>query len=191
MDIASFIVYCIIVTFTPGPANIVILSTAHHYGPKKAMAFTYGSTLALGALLCMSAALNAWLVAFIPKILTGMQIVGTLYMVCLAYKIYQSDASESADSKTGTFASGFLMQFLNPKVVLFALTVIPGFILPNYSDELSVSLSVIAITCIGFLALVTWALFGAILKRLMRNHTRIVNIIMALGLLYAAVMIWL
>lgn len=191
MDIASFIIYCIIVTFTPGPANIAILSTAHQYGPKKAMEFTYGSTVAFGALLGLSAALNAWLVAFIPKILTGMQIIGTLYMVYLAYKIYKSDASESTDNKTGTFASGFLMQFLNPKIVLFALTVIPSFILPYYSDALSVSINVMAITIIGFLAFVTWVLFGAILRRFMRKHTKIVNIVMALSLLYATVMIWL
>lgn len=35
MDIASFIIYCFIVTFTPGPTNIVILSTVHNYGSKK------------------------------------------------------------------------------------------------------------------------------------------------------------
>jgi threonine/homoserine/homoserine lactone efflux protein len=191
LDIASFILYCVIVTFTPGPTNIVILSTAHQYGPRQAMEFTYGSTIAFGALLGVSAALNAWLMAFIPKILTGMQIIGTLYMVYLAYKICKSDASEPTDGKTGTFVSGFFMQFLNPKVVLFTLTVIPSFILPYYSDALSVSISVMVITIIGFLAFVTWVLFGAILKRFMRKHTRIVNIIMALSLLYATVMVWL
>ncbi len=35
MNILSFLTYCFIVTFTPGPTNIVILSTVHQSGTKK------------------------------------------------------------------------------------------------------------------------------------------------------------
>jgi cysteine/O-acetylserine efflux protein len=42
MNITSFLIYCFIVTFTPGPTNIVILSTVHSFGTKKAMEYTYG-----------------------------------------------------------------------------------------------------------------------------------------------------
>lgn len=31
MNMTSFLIYCFIVTFTPRPTNIVILSTAHNY----------------------------------------------------------------------------------------------------------------------------------------------------------------
>lgn len=37
MNITSFLIYCIIITFTPGPTNIAILSTVHNFGTKKAM----------------------------------------------------------------------------------------------------------------------------------------------------------
>ena len=191
MDITSFIIYCFIVTFTPGPTNIVILSTVHNYGPKKAMEYTYGATIAFGILLGISAMLNTVLINVIPKILIGMQIIGTIYMLYLSYQIYKMDTSEPTDNKTGTFTSGFLMQFLNPKVVLFTLTVIPSFVLPYYSDVPAVSVNVIVITIIGFLAFITWVLFGAILKKFLQKHTRIVNVIMALSLLYATIMIWM
>lgn len=32
MNIAAFLIYCVIVTFTPGPTNVAILSIAHHFG---------------------------------------------------------------------------------------------------------------------------------------------------------------
>lgn len=48
MNITSFLIYCFIVTFTPGPTNIVILSTVHNFGTKKAMHYTYGATIAFG-----------------------------------------------------------------------------------------------------------------------------------------------
>ena len=191
MDITSFIIYCFIVTVTPGPTNIVILSTVHNYGSKKAMEYTYGATIAFGLLLGISAMLNTVLITVIPKILIGMQIIGTVYMLYLSYQIYKMDTSETKDNKTGTFTTGFLMQFLNPKVVLFAMTVIPSFVLPYYTNMPAVTIIVIVITIIGLVAFIIWVLFGAIFKKFLQKHNKVVNVIMALSLVYATVMIWI
>ncbi|MEH7781437.1 LysE family transporter [Bacillus safensis] len=191
MDITSFIMYSFIVTFTPGPTNIVILSTVHNFGVKRAMDYTIGATIAFGILLAISALLNNSLVAIIPKILTGMQVIGTIYMLYLAYQIYKMDSSSgNTENKSGTFLNGFFMQFLNPKVVIFAITVIPSFVLPYYTDMTSVTMSVITITIIGFLAFVSWVFFGAIFKSILQKHEKVVNVIMALCLVYATIMIW-
>lgn len=191
MDITSFIIYCFITTFTPGPTNIVILSTVHNYGTKKAAEYTFGATIAFGLLLGISAMLNSILITIMPNILIGMQIIGTIYMLYLSYQIYKMDSTKSKNNKTGTFTTGFLMQFLNPKVVIFTLTVIPSFILPYYTDTTIVTIGVIVITIIGFLAFISWILFGAILKNFLQKHSKIVNIVMALSLVYATIMIWL
>lgn len=191
MNITSFLMYCIIITFTPGPTNIVILSTVHHFGVKKAMEYTYGATIAFGFLLAISAMLNTMLLTFIPKIFIVMQFIGSFYMLYHAYKIYKTDKSKPTVNQSGTFQSGFLMQFLNPKVVLFTMTVIPSFILPHYSEMNAVTISVLAITLIGFLAFITWVLFGTIFKQFLQNHSKIVNVIMALFLAYAAIEIWM
>ncbi|WP_025691894.1 LysE family translocator [Paenibacillus zanthoxyli] len=191
MNITSFLLYCIIITITPGPTNIVILSTVHNFGTKKAMEYTYGATIAFGLLLVISAMLNTMLITVMPKILIIMQIIGSFYMFYLAYQIYKMDTSKPTVNQTGTFMSGFLMQFLNPKVLLFTMTVIPSFILPYYTAMPAVTISVITITLIGFLAFITWVLFGTIFKAFLQKHTRAVNVMMALFLAYAAVMIWI
>lgn len=191
MNITSFLIYCFIVTFTPGPTNIVVLSTVHSFGTKKAMEYTYGATIAFGILLVISAMLNTVLIEIIPKILIVMQIIGSLYIFYLAYKICKRDSSKPAVDETGTFRSGFLMQFLNPKVLLFTMTVIPSFIMPHYTAMPEVTISVLAITLIGFLAFITWVLFGAIFKKFLQNHSKIVNVVMASFLAYSAVMIWM
>lgn len=136
MNILSFFIYCVIVTFTPGPTNVVILSTVHNLGVKKAMEYTYGATIAFGILLSISAALNMALVTVLPAILPAMQIIGGLYIAYLAVQIFRIKPSKqlSNRSATSTFMSGFLMQFINPKVVLFTMTVIPSFILPCYTS---------------------------------------------------------
>ncbi|MCP1462028.1 LysE family translocator [Bacillus amyloliquefaciens] len=191
MNITSLLLYCFIVTFTPGPTNIVILSTVNNLGPKKALQYTYGSTIAFGLLLVISAVLNTVLVTVIPKILLIMKIIGSLYMFYLAYQIYKMDTSKSMATQTGTFMSGFLMQFLNPKVVLFTLTVIPSFIMPYYTSISLVAINIAGIIIVGFLAFITWVLFGTIFKKFLQRHKKAVNVIMALCLVYAAIMIWL
>ncbi|ASR49239.1 lysine transporter LysE [Paenibacillus kribbensis] len=191
MDITSFLIYCMIATFTPGPTNIVILSTVHNFGAKKAMKYTYGATIAFGLLLVISAILNTMLVTIIPKILIVMQIIGSCYMFYLAYQVYKMDTSNPTVNQTATFMSGFLMQFLNPKVVLFTMTVIPSFIMPHYIAIPAVTISIVAITLIGFLAFVTWVLFGTVFKEFLQKHSKIVNVMMTIFLAYAAIMIWM
>ncbi|MFF2888563.1 LysE family translocator [Paenibacillus sp. NPDC057967] len=191
MSITSFLIYCIMATITPGPTNIVILSTVHRFGTKKAMEYTYGATVGLGLLLVISATLNTWLIAYLPKIIVVMQIIGTIYMLYLAYLIYRMDVSKAVSNQAASFWSGIMMQFLNPKVVLYSLTVIPAFILPHYSSNSARIYGIVAITLIGFAAFLTWVLFGAIFKTLLQKHKKAVNICMALSLAYAAIMIWL
>lgn len=155
------------------------------------MKYTYGATIAFGLLLMASAMLNTMLISIIPKILIVMQITGSFYMLYLAYQIYKSDASTAKKQQGATFRSGFIMQFLNPKVVVFTMTVIPGFILPYYDSVSAVTMGVAAITVIGFLAFMAWVVFGTLFKKFLQKYSRIVNVFMALFLLYAAVMIWI
>lgn len=191
MNSTSFLIYCMIATFTPGPTNIVILSTVNNFGAKKAMKYSYGATIGFGLLLVISAALNTMLITFIPKVIIAMQLIGSFYMFYLAYQICKADKSNPTVKQTGTFMSGFLMQFFNPKVILFTMTVIPTFIMPYYNGIPAVTISIIAITLIGFLAFTTWVLFGTIFKEFLQKQLKTVNIIMAIFLAYAAIMIWI
>lgn len=189
MNITSFFIYCIIITFTPGPTNIMILSTVNNFGTKKAMEYVYGASIAFGLLLAISAMLNTVLIAVIPKVLPIMQVIGSLYIVYLAYQIYKMDTSKSIEKHTATFMSGFLMQFINPKVVLFTMTVIPSFIMPYYTEPYTLMMFVVCITIIGFMAFITWILFGTIFKEFLQKHQRAVNIIMVLFLIYSAIIV--
>ena len=191
MNITSFLMYCFIITVTPGPTNIVILSTTQNYGMKRGLHFSYGSTIAFFMLLVLSAFLNTLFSTWIPNVLFIMQVVGTAYMLYLAYQIYTMDTTDASENKAGNFSSGFLMQFLNPKVVLFTMTVIPSFVLPYYDSTVALSLSVLGITFIGFIAFLLWVLFGAIFKQFLQNHKKVVNAFMAMCLVYAAIMIWI
>ncbi|MEK4367010.1 LysE family translocator [Paenibacillus sp. FSL R5-0473] len=189
MNLASFLIYCIVVTFTPGPSNIVILSSTQIVGARKTMHYVWGATLAFGLLLTASAFLNQLLAGVLPGILKVMQIVGGLYMVYLAYQIYKMGTTEDAPKQVTGFWNGFIMQFMNPKVVLFTFTVIPSYVLPFYQSLFSSFLFVLLITFIGFLAYSSWVVFGTVFRTLLNRHQKLLSILMALFLLYSAIIV--
>ncbi|KTD87386.1 LysE family translocator [Paenibacillus etheri] len=189
MNIISFLIYCVVATFTPGPANIVILSSVQHSGAKKSMKYVYGATMAFGLLLILSTLLNRVLIEVIPNLLIIMQVIGSLYMLYLAYKIFKMGAMDDQPNPNANFRSGLLMQFVNPKVLLFTLTVIPSYVMPFYTSSLALTLFVIIITVIGFFAFTTWVIFGTIFRRFLQNHQKVLNTLMALFLVYSAIMI--
>ena len=122
------------------------------------MPYVWGATLAFGLLLTASAFLNQLLADILPGILQVMQIIGGIYMLYLAYQVYRMGSTEAAPQAILGFWNGVLMQFVNPKVVLFTFTVIPAYVLPYVvAESWSVFFYVMLITCIGFqLTLVGW-----------------------------------
>lgn len=190
MNIAAFIIYCIVVTFTPGPTNIVILSSVQRHGTRQTMVYVSGATLAFGLLLAASALLNHLLAGVLPGILRIMQIIGSVYMLYLAYQIYHMGRGSGAGTRhSASFYSGLLMQFVNPKVLLFTLTVIPGYVMPYYDSSASAFGFVLLVTFIGFLAFTTWVIFGSVFKSFLQQHRRVMNTLMALFLVYSAVLV--
>lgn len=110
-------------------------------------------------------------------------------MVYLAYQIYKMGTTEDAPKQVTGFWNGFIMQFVNPKVVLFTFTVIPSYVLPFYQSSLSSFLFVVLITFIGFLAYSSWVVFGTVFKTLLNRHQKLLSILMALFLLYSAIIV--
>ncbi len=188
-NLTSFLIYCVIVTFTPGPTNIVILSGVYNFGTKKTLPYVYGATLAIGLLLSASVILSALLMTVIPKIILGMQVIGSLYMLYLAYQICGIGGADTTAGQAITFRSGFFMQLVNPKVVIFSMTVIPSFVMPHDTSSAVLTVAVAAVAGIAFLAMITWVLFGAIFKELLQKYQKAVNLFMGIFLVYSAIMI--
>ncbi|MUG46185.1 LysE family translocator [Paenibacillus woosongensis] len=189
MNMTSFLIYCVIVTFTPGPTNILILAAVNHYGTRKTIKYIAGASLAFFLLVAASVILNHVLAASLPPFLSVVRVVGSIFMLYLAYQIYRMDVSKESAGQAITFASGFAMQFANPKVVLFTLTVIPAYVMPYYTSRLMLSIFVVIVSLIGLAAYVTWAVFGTLFRKFMQKYQKAANIITALFLVYSAFLV--
>jgi len=189
MNIVFFLLYCSLMIITPGPTNIMILTTVHNYGVKKAFEFSVGALFAFFVLLSISVIFNSILMNYLPNIIVVLQIIGAIYMLYLAYQIFKINNTSKKENQFSSFKTGFLMQFVNPKPVLFTLTVFPSFILPYYTSFWHLTLFVLLITIIACVAFSSWILFGKVLKSFLDRYNKLVNNIMAIFLIICAIAI--
>lgn len=91
-------------------------------------------------------------------------------------------------SSKGSFVSGLLLQFVNPKIYIYCIMSMEAYILPYYSGQVLPLIGfALLLALIGFLFALLWSMFGSVFKFLFSRHTKLVNSIMALLLVYCAV----
>jgi threonine/homoserine/homoserine lactone efflux protein len=120
-----------------------------------------------------------------------LKILGVAYMLYLAFKILTSKSSANTNDKSNKnlFLVGIMLQFVNPKGILFGLTVVSTFILPYYNSYSSYLLFSIFLGIVGLMSTFSWCLFGAMFQKLLLKYNRMFNIIMAVLLVFSAISI--
>lgn len=187
-SITAFLSYVFVTTFTPGPNNIMSMTNGNNFGYKKTLKFILGVTTGFAVIMILCNYLNLLLVGFIPKIKIFMDILGVAYMLYLAVKILKSSSNthNSQNKSLNTFTAGITMQFINPKVILYGITVTSSFILPYYNDIGTLLLFSIFFALIAFISTSCWALFGSLFQKFLSKYNKLFNIVMALLLVYSA-----
>ncbi|MDN4075014.1 LysE family transporter [Fictibacillus terranigra] len=190
MSILSFLLYVFVTSFTPGPNNIMAMLFANQYGLKRTLRFCFGVGAGFFIIIMLSSCFNLWLKNVIPKIEFAMTILGAVYMLYLAYKVLTSTRktkSSETEDRNNSFTAGMLLQFINPKGLLYGLTVISTFVIPFYHSNISLLLFSMFLAFIGFLSTFSWSLFGSMFQAFLSKYRRAFNVVMALLLVYSAV----
>ena len=192
MPLLSFLLYVTVTSFTPGPNNIMAMAFANKYGLKKTIGFCAGVSAGFFVIMLICSYFNLMLKSFMPKIEFVMTILGAVYMLYLAFKIVSSKDSgdEKEEDKNNSFLAGMLLQFINPKGILYGITVIATFILPYYHSQLSLLLFAVLLAFVGFLSTFSWSLFGSMFQKFLSKYKNQFNIVMALLLIYSAISIF-
>lgn len=192
IDFISLIPFVFITTFTPGPNNIACTSMAINFGLKKSMGFLYGIFFGFASVLLLAGFFSNILLKTIPDLEPIMRWIGAVYILYLAWNILKADYSFQQNNQhvqPFSFSHGFLLQFLNPKGIIYALTLYSAFLYSIINIPQFIVLFAFILASIGFLSLLLWASFGTLISRfLYRDKVRqTVNLLMALLLAYTAV----
>ncbi len=191
-----FLSYASTCTFTPGPNNLMALSSGTRLGYNGSLRFLLGMAVGLFVVLFASAWLNLALSEQMPVFIPFMRWVGVAYMLYLAWHtaagaFKKSEHAEQTEQKTHrdgiyTFFPGLFLQLVNFKLILYGLTVTSNFILPHYRETMWLFAFSLALAFLGFISLTCWALFGSLLQKFLARHMRAFNGAMALLLIYCA-----
>lgn len=130
----TFSIATLALAVSPGPDNIFVLSQSLANGVKSGIATTVG--LITGCIVhttLLAFGISAVITAS-EKLFYGIKILGAMYLLYLAYKVYRGTAAVSLSDKLmkksyfELFKIGLVMNLLNPKVMIFFLAFFPGFI---------------------------------------------------------------
>ena len=189
---ADFLIYCFVTAYTPGANNLLSMSNAARLGFRKSVRFNLGITAGFLIVMSVCTLLCSTLYQALPRIKIFMQIFGAAYMLYLAWKIWKSHSELTVQKeKAASFFSGMILQFMNPKIYIYAVTAMSLYILPVFHSTLSLIGFTLVLTVIGASGSYVCALFGSAFCRFFAKHTRAVNLIMALLLVYCAVALFL
>ena len=171
--------------FTPGPNNAIASFSGFNFGIKKTVPLILGVWLGYTTLVILT---NFTLIStFIkyPIIQEIIRILGTFFLIYLAYKIsFSSSSKEDKKVNPVTFIDTFIFQFLNPKGVMAGITLVSKFVFED--DYFNSSLTVIAVCSMTALISITaWAFFGKFLRKFATNNNFIkrFNYVMSLLLI--------
>jgi threonine/homoserine/homoserine lactone efflux protein len=169
--------------FTPGPNNAVASFSGFNFGIKKTIPLILGVWLGYTIVVIL---INFVLISsFIeyPIIQNVIRLLGTFFLLYLAYKISFSPLSkEKKKINPVKFLDTFIFQFLNPKGVMAAITLISKFVIED--DYLTSSIIVIVVCSLtGLSSITTWAFFGKFLRNFATNNNFIKRFNYAMSLL--------
>jgi threonine/homoserine/homoserine lactone efflux protein len=183
--IISITSFALAATMTPGPNNIMLLSSGLTFGYKRTIPHALGINFGFPLMVvCVGLGVGKLFEIF-PFVYTALKVVGISYLLWMAWHIANNKGSPSTENKNDkpfTFFQAALFQWINPKAWVMAITSTTTFITDNQIAFIQVMIiSLIYFFC-AILSTNSWALGGVMLKRFIQNErlVRVFNITMAI-----------
>ncbi|MDD3936844.1 LysE family translocator [Rhodoferax sp.] len=136
-----FVLMTFVVSATPGPNMLLVLSIGARFGLRAATASMMGCMTALLAMMSISAAGLGALLQMFPAVFDALRLAGAAYLAYLGIKSWRApvhdhavDAPRLPDpsmSQSALFRQGMMVAASNPKAILFAVAFLPQFINPE------------------------------------------------------------
>jgi threonine/homoserine/homoserine lactone efflux protein len=183
----AFVIFATVMFFTPGPNNIMLLSSALTYGFRRTVPHLVGIVIGFAFMVgAVGVGLGTVFITY-PILQTILKYAGAAYLVYLAAAIAMSGpVTPGQDNARGpmTFWGAAVFQWVNAKgwvMVIGTITAYAGIASFPWNIVIQVGISLL----IGAASCVVWALFGSALRPWLTSPraVRAFNIVMAILLL--------
>ncbi len=189
----SIATFTLSTVMTPGPNNIMLLSSGLTFGYKRTMPHIFGVMFGFAFMVILVGLGMGVVFEKFPVIFTVLKVVGILYLFWMAYKIASSDGgydvNEVDKSNPFTFFQAAAFQWVNPKAWIMAITAISVFVTSNENSLLQVFTISFIYLLSGVISTNSWALGGVVLKKVIKDKksVKIFNVTMAVLLVVSVV----
>lgn len=135
--IVPFLAAVTLIELTPGPNMGYLAALSAAEGRASGFKAVLGITAGLALYMLLSVGGVAELIAAAPLLYGALRWAGVIYLVYLAWEAWQG-ARETSPGHAGNaghapFWRGFIANVLNPKAVVFYVTLLPGFIAADHA----------------------------------------------------------
>jgi len=183
----AFVMFAAVMFFTPGPNNIMLLSSALTYGFRRTLPHLAGIVIGFAFMVgAVGLGLGTIFITY-PMLQTILKYAGAAYLIYLAAHIAMSGpVTPGQDNARGpmTFWGAAVFQWVNAKgwvMVIGTITAYAGIAGFPWNIVIQVVISLL----IGAASCVAWALFGSALRPWLTSPraVRTFNVVMAILLL--------
>ncbi len=183
----AFVVFAAVMFFTPGPNNVMLLSSGLNYGFRRTLPHVVGVVIGFGFMVgAVGLGLGTVFITY-PVLQTILKYAGALYLVYLALVIAMSGPVASAQDNTRgpmTFWGAAMFQWVNVKGWVMVIGTITAYA-AIASFPWNILIQVVISLWMGAMSCVAWALFGSALRPWLTSVrvVRVFNVVMAILLL--------
>ena len=195
MDLAALtpiVIVLVLGAMSPGPSLAILIRNTMEGGKKQGVSCGVGHGIGFGIYAFIAVARIAQLKASASGAAELLEIVGGLILLLLAGLMLRgsNDDDEHQSSGRRGFAEGFLIAFLNPKILAFLIAIFSQFVQPDFTWGERALVAFIAM-CIdgGWYVLVALIISGTPLLTKLEENARKFELTM--GTVLAGLGIWI
>ena len=164
--------FSLVMSISPGPVNMVIISSGASYGIRKTFPFVSGATIGFTLLLLFIGLGFYKVIELYPYFLKYLAIAGSLFIAYIGYLIASSKPQlDIKEQNKPTFIQGFLLQWLNPKAWI-ACVAGASLFSTSHSNQVFLTFSLVYFL-VCYLSLFSWSLLGNKVTILINSEARL------------------
>lgn len=178
-------------TITPGPNNVMIMSSGVNYGVRASMPHFLGICLGFPVMVLLVGFGFGVIFEKFPNLHQLIKVAGVVYLLWLAWHIASAEpkAIQKGEKKPFTFWQAALFQWVNAKAWMMASGAVAAYTTVQGNPVVEVVAITLAFLLMAFPCVGVWLLFGSLLRKVLSNSIfqRIFNITMGLILVASIV----
>ncbi|WP_440054099.1 LysE family translocator [Pseudoalteromonas sp. T1lg65] len=186
--IIAMSLFALSMSISPGPVNLITLTTGLNFGTRRAMPFVSGATIGFTLLLYLLGLSYYLLVEQFSTLIVILGALGNGFIFYMGVKFIRSKPQLTIEERElPSFIQGVLLQWLNPKAWIACVAGITAFSLSQSHQQLLLFVMIYFVIC--YSSITAWALFGDKASVLVKSpqHVKVFNQVMGFSLMVIAI----